>query len=199
MGKRAQIQTVVGLLLLMLSAMAQAIPLIQLIEDVSKRTGKNFIVDPRVQGDVTLAGKDANSVSYDELLQILQVHGFVAVEAGNLVKIVPDANARAMAAPVISGLERRPDGQVVSKVFPVKTMPAAHLVPLLRPLLPQAAHLAAVACTNTLIMVDTYANVQRIESLVKALDTGEPYKPGNCVASADKASASAQSSREKRD
>jgi general secretion pathway protein D len=188
MRVRTQIQMSVGLLLLMLSAMVHAVPLIQLIEDVSKRTGKNFIVDPRVQGEATLAGKDAASITYDELLQILQVHGFVAVEAGNLVKIVPDANARSMAAPVISGRERRADGQFVSKVIPVKTMPAAQLVPLLRPLLPQAAHLAAVACTNTLIMVDTYANIQRIEALVKELDTGEPFKPSNCVAGADEPS-----------
>jgi type II secretory pathway component GspD/PulD (secretin) len=199
MNFRTKIQVGAGLLFLMASALAQAIPLLQIIEGVSKRTGKNFIVDPRVQADVTLAGKDINTISYDDLLEILQVHGFVAIERGSFTKIVPDANARTLGAPLISGSEKHPDAQFVSKVIPVKNMPAAFLVPLLRPLLPQHAHLVAVACTNTLMMVDTYGNVKRVESLVKALDTGEPYKAASCVASADTPSGSAQSLREKRD
>jgi len=66
--------------------------------------------------------------------------------------------------------------EVVNKIIPVKTMPAATLVPILRPLLPRHAHLVAVMCRNALIMVDTYANVKRLESLVQALDTGTPYQ-----------------------
>jgi general secretion pathway protein D len=67
----------------------------------------------------------------------------------------------------------------------VKSVPAAQLVPILRPLLPQQAHLVAIACTNVLVIVDTFANVQRIEKLVRALDTaGEPYKSDKCGAEA---------------
>jgi hypothetical protein len=50
----------------------------------------------------------------------------------------------------------------------------------LRPLLPQQAHLAAAICSNAILMVDTYANIKRIESVIAALDTGEPYKVDRC-------------------
>jgi general secretion pathway protein D len=70
-------------------------------------------------------------------------------------------------------------------------MPAAQLVPLLRPLLPQQAHLVAVPCTNVLLIADTFGNVQRIEKLVRVLDVaGEPYKPEKCGIQAAAKSAS---------
>jgi type II secretory pathway component GspD/PulD (secretin) len=85
--------------------------------------------------------------------------------------------------PLISGTETRPNAEFVSKVLTVKSVPAAHLVPILRPLLPQQAHLVAFPCTNVLVLVDTFANVQRIEKLVRAIDTaGEPYKSDKCGA-----------------
>jgi general secretion pathway protein D len=65
-------------------------------------------------------------------------------------------------------------------VIPVQRIPAATLVPILRPLLPQQAHLAAAICSNSPVIVDTFANIRRIESLVAVLDTGDVYKPERC-------------------
>jgi len=63
----------------------------------------------------------------------------------------------------------------------VKSLPAASLVPILRPIVPQNGHLVAVPCTNVLMIVDTYANVRRLESVVQALDTAEkPFQPPGC-------------------
>jgi len=59
-------------------------------------------------------------------------------------------------------------------------MPASMLVPVLRPLLPQQAHMVAMPCTNTLLLVDTFANVKRVEKIVSAMDTGEAFKPEKC-------------------
>src|SRR5205807_10335939 len=72
--------------------------LTQVAEAVSAATGKNFIIDPRVRGQVTmLASTPMDSAAlYEAFLAILQVHGFIAVAAGNLIKILPDANARQM-------------------------------------------------------------------------------------------------------
>src|ERR1044072_7635357 len=70
--------------------------LTQIIEAVSQITGKTFIVDPRVRAQVTILSSTPMSPDafYETLLSILQVHGFVAVPAGNSIKIIPDANAR---------------------------------------------------------------------------------------------------------
>jgi general secretion pathway protein D len=153
-----------------------AISLSQLVTSLAQRTGKRFIVDPRAQAQVVLVGEALSDVNYDEFLSILGVHGFVAFDGGGYVNVVPDANARQYAVPVLAGKERRADAEIVSAVFEVKTMPATQLVPILRPLVPQFGHLAAVPYNNTLIMVDTYANVKRIEALIKAMDKGAPYK-----------------------
>ena len=70
--------------------------LTQIIEAVSQITGKTFIVDPRVRAQVTILSSTPMSPDafYETFLSILQVHGFVAVPAGNSIKIIPDANAR---------------------------------------------------------------------------------------------------------
>jgi type II secretory pathway component GspD/PulD (secretin) len=156
-------------------------PLIQLIESVSKKSGKSFIVDPRVNGNAVLVGVDASKVGYPELLTILQVHGFSAIETGGMVRVIPDTNARTAPSPLIAGNDKRPDAELVTRILKVKSVPAAQLVPILRSLLPQNAHLAAFPCTNELIVVDTFANVRRIESVVASMDKGEPLTLEKCT------------------
>ena len=160
------------------------IPITQLIATVSRSSGKKFIIDPRVRGDVSLVGINPSSVSYAELLTILHLHGFVAGEQGGIVLVVPDASARTMPSPLLTEKETRPDAEIVTDTMQVKNAPAGLLVPLLRPMLPQYAHLAADVCNNTLIIVDTFANVKRIEAIVRRLDVGESFKSHPCEASA---------------
>jgi type II secretory pathway component GspD/PulD (secretin) len=150
------------------------------IEAVARKSGKKFVIDPRVHAQVRIIGEDLNRLTYPDLLTILPPYGFTAVESGGYVLVVPQTNIRAMPLPQIAGKETYPDSQYVSIVIPVTKLPAGSLVPILRPLLPPYAHLAAAICSNSLIMVDTYANVRRIEALIKALDTGDPFTPAKC-------------------
>jgi type II secretory pathway component GspD/PulD (secretin) len=150
-----------------------------LIALMAKKSGRKFIVEPRVQAQVAVF-PDPAKLSYEEFLAVLQVYGFVAVDRGDTVMVMPDGGSRTMPVPLTSGLEKRPDAEVVTRIIHVKNMPAAVLVPLLRPLIPQFGHLAAVGCSNDLILVDRFANVKRIEAIVQAVDTGEPYKPEKC-------------------
>jgi general secretion pathway protein D len=156
-------------------------PLIQLIESVSKKSGKSFIIDPRVNGNALLVGVDASKIGYPELLTILQVHGFAAIETNNLVRVIPDTGSRMAPSPLIGGNDKRADSEVVTRILKVKSVPAAQLVPILRSLLPQNAHLAAFPCTNELIVVDTFANVRRIESVVASMDKGDPLTLEKCT------------------
>jgi general secretion pathway protein D len=156
------------------------VPIEELIAAVAKRTGKTFIVDPRVQGEALLIGSDPAKLDYAELLAVLQVHGFAVVERGAVVRVVPDAGIRQQPLSYVTGKEPHPDAEYVTKTFTVKNVPAAQLVPILRPLLPQQGHLVAFPCTNMLMIVDTFGNVQRIEKLVQALDVGGPYTLPKC-------------------
>jgi general secretion pathway protein D len=163
------------------SPVAQAgTPIVQLVETVSKKSGKNFILDPRVSGNAVLVGIDPAKITYPELLTVLQVHGFVAVESGNLVRIIPDEGGRSAPSPVIGANEKHLDAEMVTRVVRVKSLSAPQLVPILRSLLPRSAHLAAFACTNELLIVDTFENVRRIESLVATMDKGEPLALPKC-------------------
>jgi general secretion pathway protein D len=157
------------------------IPMTQLIAAVSKSTGKKFLIDPRVQGDVHLAGTSPSSVSYTDLLTILSLHGFAAVEGSGVVQVIPDALVRGMPVPLLKERETRPDAEVVTDIIHVKNESAARLVPILRPLVPQFGHFAADTCSNDLVVVDRFANVRRLEAIVQRLDVGEPFKAQSCA------------------
>jgi type II secretory pathway component GspD/PulD (secretin) len=157
------------------------IPIGQVIAAVARKSGKKFLVDPRVAGDVVLFGQAAGDVTYNQLLTILNVYGFAAVEASGYVEVVPNAVVRQEPLPIVTGKESLPDDAYVTATMHVKSASAAQLVPILRPLLPQQAHLAAYTCGNTLMIVDRFANYKRIEALVRTLDVGEPRStPEGC-------------------
>jgi len=164
------------------AAPESGVPIETLVRDVAKKTGKRFVIDPRVHGTVQLIGEEPANVTYSEFLTMLQVEGFTAVESGGLVRVIPEFIVRQSAPPLVSGTASFPDAQYVEAVIPVQRIPVATLVPILRPLLPQQAHLAAAICSNSLLIVDTFANVRRIESLVAVLDTGDVYKAERCSA-----------------
>jgi general secretion pathway protein D len=150
----------------------QSVDLDQLLARVSQKTGKKFLVDPRVRLRVYGVPK-IEDPTYAELLAILRLHGYAAAEIAGIVNIVPDANARFMPVRLLNRDDSSvPDDEFVTRV--IETQNAHLLVPVLRPLMPQSAHLAAVlddeeTGSSKLILMDTYANVRRMTELVNAL------------------------------
>ncbi len=142
--------------------------LLDLVHQVAANSGMEFIIDPRVNAPVEYAGATpTENITYAVLLAILRVHGYVAVDIGGVVSIVPDANARTMPTRILQSDDPSvSDHEVVSRVISLSA-DAAVLVPILRPTLPQYAHLAAVG--NSLLIVDRYDNVRRITTLANAL------------------------------
>ena len=94
------------------------------------------------------------------------VHGFVAFEAGEIIKILPDANARVHPA----AAEGEGGDRIATRVLALENVGAAQLVPLLRPLMPQYAHLAAHPGSNSLILADRASNVNRMLSIIDRMD-----------------------------
>lgn len=160
--------------------MENGVPIYKLIATVAKKTGKKFVIDPRVRGNADIVGQDTANISFSDLLTVLHVYDYTAIESGGYVAVVPDAVARQVPTPQITGKETHPDSEFVTKVITVKNIPATQLVPILRPMIPQMGHLAALPCVNKLIYVDTFANLQRLQAIIEALDVGEPYKPAKC-------------------
>jgi general secretion pathway protein D len=143
-----------------------------LVESMSVLTGKNFIVDPRVKGRVTIISAKAMDEKelYQVFLAVLGVHGFAAVPSGNVIKIVPAAGAKQESIPTVDQRGGAEPDQIVTRVIQVQNVSAAQIVPILRPLIPPQGHLAAYTPTNVLIISDSAANVERIASIIARVD-----------------------------
>jgi general secretion pathway protein D len=154
-----------------------------LIARYARRTGKQFIVDPRVRGQIPLAGMDPDRISYDKLLAIFTVNQLVAVPQGEWIIVVPDANARQMPTAVYTDRNFKaaaPD-EIATLVTPVRNVCAAQAVPVLRPLMPQSAHMAAYVETNTLILSDHASNLHRLVTVIEALERSGEKNPVNAA------------------
>jgi len=145
--------------------------LTDIIKSFSKRTGRKFNIDPRVRAIPMFAGLDPDKLTYEQLLATFSVHGFASSERDGVITVVPDAGARQLPTPVYADANfKAVDDEWVTLLLAPKKACAAQLVPILRPLMPQAAHLAADPQSGTLVLADRAANARRIADLVERLD-----------------------------
>ena len=144
----------------------------QIAEAVSMTTHKNLILDPRVRAQVTMlsATPMTPAAFYQTFLSILQVHGFMAAESGNIVKIMPDVTERYMPGIDLPDHVSPTSDEIVTQVIQVRNVSATQLVPVLRPLVPTQANLTAYQPANILIISDRAANVSRIMHIIERID-----------------------------
>ncbi|HEY2273931.1 MAG TPA: type II secretion system secretin GspD [Steroidobacteraceae bacterium] len=144
----------------------------QVAEAVAAATGKNFIIDPRVRAQVTMLSSTAMSppAFYEAFLSILQVYGFIAVPQGNIVKIMPDTNAKTSPSVDLPDHVSSTSDEIVTQVLDVKNVSAAQLVPILRPMVPQYGSLVAYPAGNILVITDHASNVNRMIRIIRRID-----------------------------
>ncbi|MCO7225204.1 type II secretion system secretin GspD [Pleionea sp. CnH1-48] len=144
------------------------------IESVSRLTGKTIIVGQRVKNQkVTVLSQKPldESEIWGVFLSVLKLHGFGAVEDGDVIKVISDQEAKADASIVFTGREKGiPSDQQVTRVVKVENVEVTQLVPVLRQLIPQKMHLGQIRATNVLLIHDTRANVERIVKVIKQID-----------------------------
>ncbi|MDT0618666.1 type II secretion system secretin GspD [Salinisphaera sp. P385] len=140
-----------------------------LVATVSEVTGRNFVVDPRVKGQITVLSAEPMTPGelYETFLSVLEVHGFSAIPAGEVTKIVPQVNAKQDGG---FGGDTATREDIITRVIQVDNVPADQLVPILRPLVPQYGHLAAYPASNILIISDRQTNADRLVRLVGQID-----------------------------
>jgi general secretion pathway protein D len=143
----------------------------EFIEFVSDVTGTTIVIDPSVKGKVKVVSSKPVSKAelYDLFLSILDVHGYTAVRSGGVVRVIPNKNARSAPVDVISGTSIIND-EYVTQVIRLENVSAAKLIPVLRPLVPQQAHMAAYAPSNAIIISDVRANINRISEIIDRMD-----------------------------
>jgi general secretion pathway protein D len=143
----------------------------EFIEFVADVTGTTIVIDPAVKGKVKVVSSKPVSRAelYDLFLSILDVHGYTAVRSGEVVRVIPNKNARSAPVDVISGTSVIND-EYVTQVIRLDNVSAAKLIPVLRPLVPQQAHMAAYAPSNAIIISDIRANIDRIAKIIDRMD-----------------------------
>lgn len=137
----------------------------QIIETVGELTGRNFLIDPRVKGKVTILANEEvpEEALYDVLLSVLRLHGFSAIEGANLTRIVPrNQGARFPPGPAREDL--------VTEIIGIRNLGAATIIPLVRPLMTQQAQVVAHKETNVLILSEIRANIERVKEIIAKID-----------------------------
>lgn len=147
------------------------------VTQVADITGYSFVIDPRVKGKVTVISNSPMSRDevYEMFLSVLQVHGFTAIPSEDIIKVVPQNEAK-QTADNLRMLHQIPKEQVVTRVIQVNNANALELVPILRPMVAKYGHLAGVSAANALIVSDHVANIDRITKIVEELDSPSKYE-----------------------
>ena len=144
----------------------------EFIKFVADVTGSTIVIDPSVKGKVkVISSKPVSKAElYDLFLSILDVHGYTAVRSGEVIRVIPNKDARSAPVPVDKGPSQRNNDEYVTQVVRLENVSAAKLIPVLRPLVPQQAHMAAYAPSNSIIISDIRSNINRIMDIIDRMD-----------------------------
>ena len=145
----------------------------QVAEQISRITGRTIVLDPNVGGKVSVisSGPVSATGAWELFRSALRVHGFAAVRSGNVWRVVPQAQAVQGSTSIASrGAARGQD--IVTRVIRLQSLPGADAVRILRPLVSSFGSIEASTRPNAIVLTDYAENVQRMERLVRSIDTG---------------------------
>jgi len=142
------------------------------IKRVADETKKNFVIDPRVQGKITIISPQSMTPAqvYELFLSMLRVHGFKAVEAGSVIKIIPQDSANNDNGNVVTARGLNNSDQQIIKVIPLKFLSPSDMVIMLREFIPRTSRVMAINSSNYIVIADTASNVTKVESIIQQMD-----------------------------
>jgi general secretion pathway protein D len=143
------------------------------IKFIAELTGKNFIVDNRVKGKVTIISPAKISVDEAYLVfeSVLEVHGFTTVDSGNVIKIVSSPEARTKSIETLTEYRSMdPEDKLVTQLVPLRYADPNTITRLFRPLISKSSVILPYQPTNMLIITDFYSNIKRLMRILKTID-----------------------------
>lgn len=149
------------------------VELTDLIQTISEMTGKNFVYDDTVKGKVTIISPRGMSLdeAYQVFLSVLSVKGFTIVPSGKMNKVVRTQEAKENTVPTGSDAAQSGSEQIVTRLVPVQNIDVASFATsVLTPLIPKSGSVVAYTPTNTLIITDSMANIERLLKIIAELD-----------------------------
>lgn len=148
-----------------------------LIKFMSEQTRKNFVFDERVQGKVTIVSprKMTEEEAYDVFLSVLQAKGFATVKVGNSIRIVPAREVRQEPIPTSGrGKGAAHAGEFVTRLVPLQHAESQEIVQLLTPLLSKDGMISAFQSSNTILLIDSRSNIDRLLGILRSVDVESP-------------------------
>ncbi len=143
------------------------------IKAISKLSGKNFVIDPRVKGTINIVSEKpiSKSDSYKVLESALRMQGFATVEADGVIKVLPETDARTYGMKTDSqySQKRNPGDQLVTKVFIIDNGSASQLANALRPIISPNNAISVYQNSNSLVVTDYASNMARITKIINDL------------------------------
>jgi len=146
--------------------------ILKFIQTVAAATGKTMVIDPAVKGKVKIMTNN-NEMTADELYElfrsVLELSNFTVIEVGDVAKVIPIKDART--SPVADASTRSGLNEIVTDVIPAENISAAKLLAALRPMVSTNANLAHHDGSNSIIITDNKANIDRIRRIIRKIDT----------------------------
>jgi len=151
--------------------------LLEVLNAVSRSSDQVFAIDDHVQATIVLGQLKPKGLSYDDLLLVLRNNGLAALASDGVVNIIPVRRIRQNGLPLFLDDNDTAHGQEwVTRIVKVKHTSATMFVPILRPLLPQPAHMVAHKESNSLLIVARFDNLQRLVAIIRAMDHQEAWQ-----------------------
>jgi general secretion pathway protein D len=144
------------------------------VRAIGQYTERTFVIDPRVKGTISLVTERpvTKQQAFDQLLSALRLQGFTIVQTGNVMRVVPEADAKLQGGTVVAPRSQNPGGdQLVTQVFRLQYESATAMVPILRPLIAPNNTISAYPQNNTLVITDYAENLRRIQRIIESIDT----------------------------
>ncbi len=141
------------------------------VKAIGGHTGKNFVIDPRVTGNMNIISQTpvSKDIAYQILLTALRVSGYAAIEERGVVKIVPEAEGKVSGTVIERGTQIAGD-RIITQIFVLQNESASQLASVLRPLVAPNNFIGAYPGNNTLVIADYAENVKRIAKIIAAID-----------------------------
>ncbi|VVO78313.1 Type II secretion system protein D [Pseudomonas fluorescens] len=142
------------------------------VRSLSRSSGRQFLVDPRVKGTLTLVseGQVPAKQAYDMLLASLRMQGFSVVDVGGVAHVVPEADAKLLGGPVYSADQPAGNG-MLTRTFRLQYENAVNLIPVLRPIVSPNNPINAYPGNNTIVVTDYADNLNRVAQLIASIDS----------------------------
>ncbi|MBW1914114.1 MAG: type II secretion system secretin GspD [Deltaproteobacteria bacterium] len=149
-------------------------PITELITFISKVTGKNYIIDPAVKGNITIMSPDKVTIeeAYKVFESILEVHNFTTVESGNVIKIIPSVKAKTKDIEIVfPGDDIDPEDRVVTQLIPLKFANPDNIKKLFAGFVStKSGAIISYPQTGMLIVTDVLTNIKRLVNIITAVD-----------------------------